>query len=350
MYPIESVPTVLAFRGEHCENVHFASTVVCSKTGNIKQMFPNSALKRFFLRSSAKPFQAYPLYQNQKAKDITLEEWAVICSSHASTPQQLRLVKQILNKSGFSEKDLKCGPHPPLSDDMAAVWNNIYGECSPPSQEPDENLAKNILCDNAQPSNLHNNCSGKHAGMLLACRLNNWPAQNYLDPEHPLQREISVIIHKYSETTNIDMAIDGCGAPVFCMPLENIARLFSNFVVRSEFKTIVKAMTTYPHLVGAEHRIDSQIMKITNGNLVAKVGAEGLIGIGNIKTGSGLAIRMHDGNNTVRNLLAIAVLKDLDWISSEQAQFLWSLPQFSRQRFNTQGKKVGNFEFNLAWY
>jgi L-asparaginase II len=324
---MEPVPIVFAFRGHVCENVHFASTLVCSETGIIEQMFPLGDSRSVFLRSSAKPFQAYPLYQSPKAIDITLEEWAIICASHAATQHQLTLVEQVLQRAGTTVTDLQCGPHLPI----------------------DEAMARQLLCSETPPSPLHNNCSGKHAGMLLACRLNGWPLKTYLDPEHPLQKAILQAIIRFSGTDNIQIAVDGCGAPVFGLPLENIARLFSALARHPELASLAEAMITHPEIVGDIHRIDTQLMQISGGNLVAKVGAEGVLGIGNRQTGQGMVIKVHDGNNAVRDRLAIAVLEDLGWLSMTEAEELWARPQFSFRRTNTQGKVVGHYEFDLAW-
>ncbi len=325
--PMKNVPLVHAFRGSVCENVHFASTVVCSKTGDIRQMFPGSGEYRVFLRSAAKPFQAFPLYQNLDAKNIPLEEWAVICASHAASQQQLTLVQKVLDRAGVGPEALQCGPHAPA----------------------DEAMAKMLLCSDMKPTAIHNNCSGKHAGMLLACRLYGWPMETYLEPSHPLQQQILKTIEAYSGTSDIEIGVDGCGAPVFALPLKNIARLFSHLAYLPEFSTLREAMTTYPEIVGDPERIDTQLMKISNGNLIAKVGAEGCLGVGNLQTGEGLAVKMHDGNNEIRDRMMIAILEDLKWLDSEQTQFLWAQPRFSKERSNTQGRSVGHFEMTLPW-
>jgi len=232
-----------------------------------------------------------------------------------------------LDKAEASAAQLQCGPHAPL----------------------DSAMAKHLLCQDIHPSALHNNCSGKHAGMLLACRYYDWPLESYLEPDHPLQQAIRQTLIDFSGETEIVQAIDGCGAPVFAMPLEGIARLFSNLAIHPHLSHLYQAMITHPDLVGDAERIDSQLMKMTQGNLVAKVGAEGMLGIGNHQTGEGLVLKAHDGSNAIRDRLVIAMLKDLGWITDEQAEILWALPAFSKYRDNTQGKVVGHYEFVLPW-
>jgi L-asparaginase II len=324
---MNNLPALRAYRGNVCENVHFASTVVCSKTGKVERMFPDSSDMYFYLRSSAKPFQAFPLYQNPESKHITQEEWAIICASHSASQNHLTMVQKVLDRSGSTVDDLQCGPHPPM----------------------DESMAKVLLCSDASPTRIHNNCSGKHAGMLLACHYYGWPKETYLELEHPLQQAILNTIIQYSGTSDISIAIDGCGAPVFALPMKNSARLFGSLVTEPAFHEIALAMTTFPELVGDPKRIDTQLMKVTNGNLISKVGAESFLGVANFQTGEGLAIKMIDGNNTMRDRLAIAILEDIGWLTSEQAELLWSQPQFTKERRNTQDKIVGYFETSLPW-
>lgn len=290
-------------------------------------MFPESRERLAFLRSAAKPFQAYPLYQNQDFMQITLAEWAIICASHAADAEQLGLVGQVLAKAGASVEQLQCGPHAPL----------------------DAATAKALLCNNVTPSPLHNNCSGKHAGMLLACRINQWPLESYLEPEHPLQQAILKTIKHFGGTDEIEIAVDGCGAPVFALPMENAARLFAQLAGHPELTLIREAMTTFPEIVGDAHRIDTCVMRASQGNLVAKVGAEGFIGIGNVTRQEGLVIKVHDGTNAIRDRLVIAILEDLGWLTADEAETLRQKPQFATERLNTQNRVVGSHRFSLPW-
>jgi L-asparaginase II len=290
-------------------------------------MFPQSDNASVYLRSAAKPFQAYPLYQHPNSASITLSEWAIMCSSHSATAEHLALVRQLLERAGAEESQLHCGPHDPL----------------------DASMAKHLLCRDEKPTRIHNNCSGKHAGMLLACRWYGWPMENYTDPEHPLQHAIYEIIAETSGTNDIQLGVDGCGAPVFAVPLKAAALLFARLASQPGFAHLFEAMTTYPHLVGDIQRIDSCLMTVSEGNLVAKVGADGFLGIGSREARSGLAFKVLDGSLPVRDRLAIAMLEDLGWLTPEQADMMWSKPQFSRERRNTQDRVVGEYRFDLPW-
>jgi L-asparaginase II len=321
------IPNVRVFRGGICENVHFASTLVCSKTGKLQQMFPETQEGLVYLRSAAKPFQAYPLYQNIRSKGITLKEWAIILASHAATAEQIALVEDVLEKAGVGADTLQCGAHAPI----------------------DEAMTKQLICSNQPPTAIHNNCSGKHAGMLLACRYYGWPLESYLEPDHPLQQAIVDTLKCFAGESEMKMAIDGCGAPVFAMPMLNLARLYSALAVDARLRDLCQAMLNYPNLIGDARRVDSQLMKVSEGALVAKVGAEGFLGVGNLSTGEGLVLKVHDGNNTIRDLLIIDILADLAWLTPAQSETLSAQPQFSKTRVNTQEKSVGHVELNLPW-
>src|SRR5207247_4842766 len=122
---------------------------------------------RSCLRTAAKPFQAIPLieYGGVEEFDLSGEEIALTCASHGGEPVHVATAAALLRKGDFDEEDLLCGAHPPY----------------------DEKAAADLRASGEPPSPLHNNCSGKHAGMLLATRLMDAPSTNYIDPPHPLQ-------------------------------------------------------------------------------------------------------------------------------------------------------------------
>lgn len=250
-----------------------------------------------------------------------------MCASHSASQEHLSLVQQILQRAEAAIDDLHCGPHMPLDSEMA----------------------KQLLCTNTPPTALHNNCSGKHAGMLLACKLYGWPMETYTDPSHPLQNAILQIITQTSGTDDITLATDGCGAPVFCLPMPGIATMFARFASDPKFDTLFTAMTRHPQLVGDSERIDTRLMEVSEGNLVAKVGAEGFLGIGNRQAECGLALKIKDGSNAIRDILVIGLLEDLGWLDAKQVEPLRAQPAFSTQRTNTQNRVVGHIELTLPW-
>lgn len=212
---------------------------------------------RFFYRSSAKPIQALQLVR--AVPDVSEEELAIACASHRAEPAQLEAARRLLERGGSTETELECG-----------------------SQE------------GRVPEPLYNNCSGKHAGMLAACRARGWPIEEYRLLDHPLQQAILADI---AETAAVDpeevpTAVDGCGVVTFALPLERMAFAFSR--LSEVAPRPAAAMRAHPELVGGTGSLDTILMRSGTG-WVAKGGAEGLF-CAQAPDGLGLALRSLDGN------------------------------------------------------
>ncbi|HEY2328137.1 MAG TPA: asparaginase, partial [Gaiellaceae bacterium] len=180
--------------------------------------------------------------------DLDDDELAIACASHRAEPGQLAVVRKLLARAGATVDDLENG----------------LQECRPDGK-------------------LGHNCSGKHAGMLAACRANGWPLHPYRDPSHPLQRRIAELIGG-GET-----AIDGCGVPTFARTLRESAELLTRVPER-----IHRAMRAHPELVGATHdSLDTELMQLRDG-WIAKGGAEGLFCAAH-ESGMGIALKAADG-------------------------------------------------------
>jgi len=180
-----------------------------------------------FLRSSLKPLQAVPLVEAYD--DLGDDEIAIACASHQAEPAQLEAVRKLLARAGASADDLENGTE---------------------KGRPEGKLG--------------HNCSGKHAGMLAACRANGWPFEGYRLPDHPLQRRIREILGEHPR------AIDGCGVPTYALPLSEMATVFDRVP-----QPIRAAMRARPELVGGEGADDTDLMR-ARPELIAKRGAEGL--------------------------------------------------------------------------
>src|SRR5436305_10117447 len=154
------------YRGPHVESVHSGSIAVVDARGRLLA-FAGDPAHRTSLRSAAKPFQAIPLldYGGAEEFDLSGEEIAIMCASHGGEPVHVGAAAALLRKGEFDEEDLLCGAHAPY----------------------DEKAAADLRASGEEPSPLHNNCSGKHAGMLLATRMMDVSATRYIDPDHPLQ-------------------------------------------------------------------------------------------------------------------------------------------------------------------
>ena len=233
-----------------------------------------------FPRSANKPMQATAMLG--AGLDLTGELLAVVCASHSGEPYHLDLVRRILAAAELTPDDLQCPPDLPL--DMSA--------------------SRAHLVAGGAPTRLQMNCSGKHAGMLAACVASGWPIENYLDPEHPLQRRIRAGLEELVREPIASVAVDGCGAPQHAVSLSGVARAFGELARGS---AAADAMRAYPYAVGGADRDVTQLMRDVPG-LLAKDGAEGVMAVA-LADGTAVALKIDDGAQRARTPVMVAALK-----------------------------------------
>lgn len=276
-------------RGREIETLH--SGWICVLDKNKKVIFKKGNINDYvFLRSVAKPVQALSVIDfNVPASK---KELAIMCGSHSASKEHLKVLNSCLKKNLLIESDLKCGVHRPF----------------------DEKENTRLIKKGRVPCTLHNNCSGKHIGMLAVCRKNRWDIKNYLNLNHPVQKAILKTIKKLSETNKIITAIDGCSAPTFAIPVINIAKMFSNLTrtKNNKYAEIINCFKKYPYLIGGKGSLDSEIIKASKGKLLVKSGAEGIIVAA--FDGNAVIIKIADGSQRARAIVAIELLKKLKWI------------------------------------
>ena len=279
-----------------------------------------------FLRSSAKPLQALPFVEHGGVEhfEFTRPELAIACASHEGSDLHVQTVKNMQRKVGVNESDLQCGSHFP----------------------GDVNAFKSLIVNGQEPSPISNNCSGKHTAMLAHAKMRDLPLENYLDINHPIQKDILASLSEMCliPSEEIRLGIDGCSAPNFALPLYNaalgMARLCDPRGL-SETRAnacgkIVTAMTTHPEMVSAFGEFDCELMKAGQGRIVCKRGAEGyqIIGLlpgvlGKDSSGAGIAFKVADGDasrmnmhlewsNRVRPAVVLEILRQLGVLSSKQ--------------------------------
>ncbi len=281
------IPLAKFYRGGHAESVHFGSIAVVDSRGRLLA-FAGDPHQKTFLRSTAKPFQALPFLSEGGAGeyDLSGEEIALICASHGGEPHHVATAAALLRREELDESDLHCGAHPPL-DERSAAELRMTGEA---------------------PSALHNNCSGKHAGMLLACALRDEPLGSYLDPAHPLQRAIAAVMSEFTglPPSAIPIATDNCGAPTFYLSIYRAAWAWARLVALASgyplpgleswgepAHTALSAMIDHPEYVAGSWTLTTPLIRSMQGGLVAKDGAEGVYVMG-------LFPRMQDRNLRAR--------------------------------------------------
>lgn len=272
-------------------------------------------------RSTIKPIQAIPVITSGAADhfNFTPREIAVICASHGGESIHTEAVTDLLRRLGLDESALSCGAHAP-------------------SHEP---TARKLESEGALFSQIHNNCSGKHTGMLATavhCRLS---ISGYTSPEHSIQRGIiSVFTRMAGLGDDLPAAIDGCSAPTFGVPLSSLALAFARLVNPWSFaeagsdigeaaKRIVAAMQSHPEMVGGTGRFDTDLLRVARGKLVCKVGAEAVYTVGVLPSaqyprGLGLAFKMEDGSYRGLGPVVIETLSQLGVLNSAEQQELVS--------------------------
>lgn len=290
-------PKLLAVstRGKSIETLHHGWICVLNKEKKIIYKKGNIS-DCTFLRSAAKPIQAIPIIDNNL--NVTLKELAIITGSHSGSGKHLEVLEQFMHKYNIKLSDLKCGIHSPL----------------------DESERNQLIKKGLSPNQLHNNCSGKHLGMLALCKTKHWNIKSYTNTNHPLQKHIISIIKNLSETKTIITGIDGCSVPTFSLSIINIAKLFSNFTnpENNNYKKIVSAITTNPFFIGGTGHIDTEIIKCSKGRLIAKCGAEGIIVVA--YNGNCAVVKIADGSSTMRSVVMLNLLKNLNWLKKAELE------------------------------
>jgi L-asparaginase II len=319
-------------RGGQVESEHRGAIAVVDATGQLIAHIGDVNLVSY-LRSSAKPFQLLPLIESGAADrfGFTDAELAVIAGSHSGELRHVAAVQSILSKIGLREGALQCGIHVPFN---AAA-------------------AKTLRAKGREPSILHNNCSGKHSGMLAQAIDRGLSTHDYLDPQHPVQVIIRQRLAELGGITfdEIGVGVDGCSAPCFAMPLRAAALAFARLAEGrdSGLQRVARAMLHHPEMVAGEGRIDTDVMRAVPDRLVSKGGAEGYHGMGLIHLdGSawGIAIKIADGDGKrgghpviIETLRQLGVLDDAA-LAQLQSYHRWPIT-------NHRGLEVGEVRANF---
>jgi L-asparaginase II len=324
-----ALPLFEVTRGNLVESVHYGSIAVVDSTGKLISSYgdPNTVA---FLRSSAKPFQVLPFVERGGVEyfGFTPRELAISCASHEGSDLHVQTVAGIQKKIGVEESALQCGVHMP----------------------GDVNAFKSLIVNNRQPTPNQNNCSGKHSAMLAHAKMRGLPLENYLDLNHPIQQDILASFAEMCRLPikEIRLGTDGCSAPNFAVPLDHAALAMARLcdsrglsdIRASACRKVTSAMTTHPEMVSAYGEFDEQLMRVGDGKIVCKRGAEGYQIIGLLpgvlspdSPGIGIALKVADGDasrmgldlvhsNRVRPAVVLEILRQLGALSSKQEQAL----------------------------
>lgn len=277
-----AVPLARVLRGSLVESVHAGHVVVLAPDGSDRLVL-GDADAVVWARSSLKPLQAVAMLRaGLDVDDVAL---ALVCASHNAEPGHLEVVRAILAGAGLGPEDLRNTPDWPLDADAAWQWR----------------------ADGHGTEPLTQNCSGKHAGMVATCVAAGWSTDDYLEPEHPLQRATRAVV---AELTGVPVelaTVDGCGAPLFSTTLRGLARSFGRLAAGDGLERRVgAAMSAHPWHVGGTGRDATRFMEAVPG-LVAKDGADGVYAAG-LPDGGAVAVKIADGSARPRPAVLAAAL------------------------------------------
>ena len=335
---LDSVDLVHVHRGPLLESVHRGSVVVVE--GDEVILAAGDPGLVAYYRSTAKPFQAMALVTSGAVEQLGLDDaaLAIAAGSHNAEPAQLDVVRALLEKAGAGEDDLCCGGH----------W-------SIQTRRAREQVAE--VGPHAKPlPRIWSNCSGKHAGMLATAAALGAPFADYLDPEHPVQQEITRIVASLAEVEAEDvvLGVDGCGTPVHGVSLEQMARSLARFGapsllgeadLRTAATSVGAAMSARPDLVAGDRRFDTDLMRGARMRILSKSGAEGVQGVAVPERRLGLIVKSDDGQDRGYRQVVIELLRRLEVLTTDEADALAA--RHGRILKNFAGREVGFLEVVL---
>ncbi len=342
---MESEILAKAIRGETVESIHRGHLIIVDGEGKTVSQIGNSETVTFW-RSSAKPFQTLPFLLSGAAEKFgfTEKEIALACGSHSGEDFHVETARKMLAKANFTEADLHCGAHLPF----------------------DEKTAEQLICSGEKPTQIHNNCSGKHAAMLAYAKHIGADVQTYENLENPVQQKILETVSAFTEIpeNDIKIGIDGCALPNFALPLSAMARAFAKLVfppksfdenLREACRKITAAMMNFPEMIGGTRRLDTLIMQAAPGKIISKVGAEGVYLAGILpnerwKTGLAIAFKIEDGDDQrARAVVAIELLRRLGILDANNDENLreYSPITLKNRRGDAVGEIVPDFDLKL---
>ncbi|NIQ24449.1 MAG: asparaginase, partial [Pseudomonas stutzeri] len=294
------------WRGNAIESRHRGAVVAVNITGK-RMLALGDVDAPVFPRSAIKPLQAVPLVESGAAERYGLgdAEIALACASHNGEPIHVEAVGRWLVRIGLSPNDLECGPQRPLHEASADA----------------------LIQAGQKPAPIHHNCSGKHAGMLTTCRFFDEDTCGYTAYGHPTQQRWFDVL---GDLTGLDPlvrphGIDGCGVPVLAWPLERLAYAFARFADpaglsearRNALGRIRGAIAARPEMIAGTGRLCSRLAQVTGGELIGKVGGEGVYGVAVPARGLGLMLKIDDGAKRAAEVAVGASLEKLGLLKSE---------------------------------
>jgi L-asparaginase II len=325
----DPAPLVHIRRAGQTESVHFGHVAIVDDSGQLLA-WAGDPRAPIFPRSAFKPFQGVPLVESGafQRSGLGSDALALIVGSHGGTDRHAALAERILAAAGADASALRCGTHTPY----------------------DEPTAEALRARGEEPSQLRHNCSGKHAGMLLLAHDWGAPLQGYTAHTHPVQRRIFERFAEIVGEAPLDAipAVDGCSAPAPRMPLATLAHAVALLARGRDaagraipaLAMIRDAMRAHPENVAGEGRLDTLLMRVLEGRVVSKAGAEGVHATGDVERGIGIAVKISDGSRRALKPAVLGVLEGFGLLSPEERSII--APPAEWRLRNSAGLEVGS--------
>ncbi len=321
--------SVQVTRGNFTESVHLVDAVVVDSKGKIVETFGAAEKVQTSPRSAIKMLQAVSLIESEAFSkfNLTQKHLALACASHNGEKPHTDLVQSWLMQLGFDDQSLVCGPHMPS----------------------DESTAHEMIRQGLNPKRCHNNCSGKHSGILSTILQLNLNAKEYGKYDHPIQIRLRKILGELMEV-NVDSlpwGIDGCGIPTYSMPLISVAQGMSHLLLdrpisidrKAAFELIKKAVIAEPFYIAGTNGFCTDIIQKTDGKAIVKTGAEGFYVVVLPEQGLAMAVKARDGQTRASKVATAWLLKRFGGMS--ESQFLQLSRHTQPEIRNWAGEIVG---------
>ena len=315
-------------RGKEVESTHIVKVLVTNINGK-NLLSTNNDNEYFFPRSSIKIFQAIPFAMSNAIKNYKLntKHIALACASHKGEKFHIKELKKWISKINLKTKNLQCGIHGPL----------------------DKTASEKIIYSRNKFNELHNNCAGKHLAMLTSCLVNNHSIKNYLDFNHPHQKNIRKVFNKFTETklSKKNFSLDGCSAPQYSFQIKSISKALnnlikcynSNFEYSTAARILVDSTLKYPNYIGGTKSFDTKVIDSSKSKIFCKHGAEGVFLFVHLKKGISGVVKVTDGNERAMPSTIINIFKKLNLMNKSELRNLQKKEEFYLK--NHAEKKIG---------
>lgn len=294
-------------RGDFVESSHRGAIYVVDDNGQ-ELMSVGDVGRLTYPRSAIKIMQALPVIESGAADSLRLndKQLSLICSSHNGEVRHTAMATSILQAAKLNMDDLECGAH----------W--------PKHHEPTEHA---LIKSGKQPCALHNNCSGKHSGMLAYAKHAGFDTKGYINIDHPVQVVISKIMSDLAEhdLTSAPCGLDGCSLPTWAASLTGWAKAFAKIsrgkglgaTRATAFAKLQNAVMAEPFYVAGSGRYCTEIMTKLSTPIFVKTGAEGVFCVSLPEHGIGIALKCEDGLTRGAEMMLSATLKKLGVLNTE---------------------------------